>query len=74
MGGYRDRADLLHIQTIADVELFGINTGNYTNFVMDRAAYESRYGFRVGTLRIGPLASAASFAWTPTEQSTYAQL
>src|SRR5437763_1480460 len=31
---------LLHIQSIADVELFGINTANYGRVVMDRAPWQ----------------------------------
>ncbi len=65
---------LLHILSIADVELFGINERNYGNFVLDRAVWEQRYGFNVTTLRVGPLASAASFAWAPADQSSYSQL
>jgi hypothetical protein len=65
---------LLHIQSIADVELFGINEANYLKFVMDRPVWESVFGFRVSNLQIGPLASAASFAWSETDQRNYAQL
>jgi hypothetical protein len=65
---------LLHIQSIPDVELFGINTANYLNFVMDRTTWEQRYGFDVGLLQVGPLASAASYAWSSTDQAAYAQL
>ena len=32
---------LLHIQSIADVELFGINASNYGTFVLDQAAWET---------------------------------
>ncbi|MBM2810082.1 MAG: hypothetical protein HW416_841 [Chloroflexi bacterium] len=65
---------LLHIQSIADVELFGINTNNYGNFVLDRLAWEQRYAFRVGLLRVGPLASAGSFAWSETDRASYGRL
>jgi hypothetical protein len=65
---------LLHIQSIADVELFGINERNYGNFVLDRPMWESRYGFTVSSLQLGPLASAHSFAWSSTDQSSYLQL
>ena len=41
---------LLHIQTIADVELFGINDRNYGIFVLDKAAWEARYGVPIGLL------------------------
>ena len=49
---------LLHIQSIADVELFGIDATNYGQFVLDRAAWEQRFGFSAATLRRGTLASA----------------
>src|SRR5215216_3226345 len=70
-----DRAPrLLHILSIADVELFGINTANYGNFVLDRGPWEQRFGFNAATLRVGPLASAASFAWSEADRAAYAQL
>src|SRR3954449_2792246 len=65
---------LLHIQSIADVELFGINERNYGNFVLDRPVWEQRYGFRVGDLQVGPLASASSFAWPSQDQASYGRL
>ena len=65
---------LLHIQSIADVELFGINESNYGNFVLDRATWQQRYGFDVGTLELGPLASAASFAWPEADRAAYGGL
>ncbi|MBM2812719.1 MAG: hypothetical protein HW416_3478, partial [Chloroflexi bacterium] len=65
---------LLHIQSIADVELFGIHTANYGNFILERGPWEQRFGFRVATLRLGPLASAASFAWSEADQAAYGRL
>jgi hypothetical protein len=65
---------LLHIQSIDDVELFGIDESNYGTFIMDRAAWEQRFGLSVNTLQIGPLASAASFAWPAADQAAYSQL
>jgi hypothetical protein len=56
---------LLHIQSIQDVELFGINGNNYGNFVLDRPAWEQKYGFNVDTLQKGELAPAVPQA-TPT--------
>ena len=53
---------LLHIQSIADVELFGINGSNYGNFVIERSAWEARYGILVAGLQRGVLASAAPAA------------
>ena len=49
---------LQHIQSIADVELFGINGNNYGQFVIDQAPWERRYGFSVATLRKEALAAA----------------
>ena len=49
---------LLHIQSIKDVELFGINGSNYGNFVIDKAAWEQRYGIDAASLERQPLASA----------------
>jgi hypothetical protein len=65
---------LLHIQSISDVELFGINETNYGRFVLERADWEQRYGFSVGSLQLGPLASAASFAWPEADRTAYGQL
>ncbi|MDE2992810.1 MAG: hypothetical protein OXU67_02910 [Chloroflexota bacterium] len=48
---------LLHIQTIGDVELFGINGSNYGNFVMGAPAWEARYGISVAGLQRGTLAT-----------------
>jgi titin len=42
--------------------------------VLDQPAWEQRFGFQVGSLRVGPLASAASFAWSETDKASYAQL
>ncbi|HEU5318681.1 MAG TPA: hypothetical protein VFX49_21385 [Chloroflexota bacterium] len=49
---------LLHIQCIADVELFGIGESNYGLFVIDRADWEARFRIPVGTLQRAELASA----------------
>ena len=38
---------LFHIQSIRDVELFGIDTGNYGAFVLERPAWSARFGFSV---------------------------
>ena len=56
---------LLHIQSIKDVELFGIDGSNYGNFVIDRPAWEARYGIDAAGLQRGVLASAVP-ATTPT--------
>jgi fibronectin type 3 domain-containing protein len=65
---------LLHIQSIADVELFGINATNYGNFIIEGPVWSQRYGFQIGLLEMGPLASAESFAWAPPDRDAYAQL
>ena len=41
---------LLHIQSIADVELFVINASNYGNFVLDVATWEQHFGLSVASL------------------------
>ena len=47
---------LLHIQSIDDVELFGINGSNYGRFVLDRTAWEQRSGIASAGLQRGKLA------------------
>jgi len=49
---------LLHIQCIADVELFGIGESNYGLFVIDRTDWEARFRIPVSTLQRAELASA----------------
>lgn len=44
---------LHHIQSLADVELFGIDEGNYDRLVLDRADWEQRYGFALERLEDG---------------------
>ena len=51
---------LLHIQSISDVELFGINGSNWGRFVLDRATWEARYGLSVAGLPRGVLAPAVA--------------
>ncbi len=53
---------LLHIQSIADVELFGINETNYGNFVLDVAAWEARYGMSAAGLQRAELPAAVTSA------------
>jgi hypothetical protein len=65
---------LLRIRTIDDVELFGINEANYGLFVQGRSDWEPRYGFQVGHLQVGPLASADSYAWPAADQAAYSEL
>ena len=47
---------LFHIQSIADVELLGINGSNYGTFVLERPAWESQFGFSVVDLQLATLA------------------
>lgn len=54
------RPTLLHIQSIADVELFGINGSNYGRFVIDQGAWETQYRFSISTLTKGTLAAAGA--------------
>ena len=55
-----EQPQLLHIQSIKDVELFGINGSNYGNFVIDRPAWESRYGISAAGLQRGTLPAATT--------------
>ena len=61
-----EQPQLLHIQSIAEVELFGINGNNYGNFVLDKATWEQRFGMSAAGLQRGVLASAMPPAATPT--------
>jgi hypothetical protein len=56
---------LLHIRSIHDVELFGIDTHNYGRFVLDRHAWEQKFGFNTDALPKGELAPAAAPTATP---------
>jgi hypothetical protein len=49
---------LLHIQSIRDVQLFGINSTNYGAMVLDKAEWERRYPFKVDSLARAPLTPA----------------
>ncbi len=41
---------LLHIQSLNDVELFGIDSGNYGEFVLDPPTWEGTYGLSADSL------------------------
>src|SRR5437016_227566 len=56
---------LFHIQCIADVELFGIKTENYLNFVIDRPNWEARQWEGL-TLQAGSLQKLELAAADPT--------
>jgi hypothetical protein len=51
---------LLHVQSISDVELFGINASNYGQFVLDRNEWQQRYGFNTDILRRDELPAAVA--------------
>ena len=51
---------LFHIQSIADVELFGINGSNYGNFVLDLATWEQRFGISAAGLQRATLPAATA--------------
>ncbi len=62
---------LFHIQSIADVEIFGINETNYGNFVLDVATWEARYGMSVAGLQRAELPPAVpSAGMTPVTPPT----
>ena len=51
---------LFHIQSIADVELFGINGSNYGNFVLDLATWEQHFGISTASLQRSTLPAATA--------------
>ena len=55
-----ERPRLLHIQSIADVELFGIDGSNYGRFVLDKATWEARYGITAASLQRSRLPAAVT--------------
>lgn len=61
---------LLHIQLLSDVELFGINAGNYGALVLDQAAWDQRYGMASASLPRGVLQAASGPTPTPTAAGT----
>jgi len=70
----QERPTLLHVQSIQDVETFGINGSNYGSFVLDRGSWEARFGMNASGLVRGTLAAAvaqaAPAAATPTRTPT----
>ena len=58
-----ERPKLLHIPSIRDVEIFGINGSNYGRFVMGKASWEARYGFTVADLQHDHLQPATWGRW-----------
>lgn len=63
---------LYHIQSILDVEVFGINATNYGSFVMDKTTWEQRFGMNSDALRRADLAPAVAPAATATPTVTAA--
>jgi hypothetical protein len=61
---------LLQIQSIADVELFGIDGGNYGQFVLSRDAWEAQFKLSAAAQTRGVLASAATAATTASTSTT----
>ena len=57
-----ERPRLLHIQSIADVELFGIDGSNYGRFVLDKATWEAQYGMSAASLQRSVLPAAVPTA------------
>jgi hypothetical protein len=53
---------LLHIQSIGDVELFGIDATNYGTYVLEQANWEQRFSLPTGSLPRGLLAAATTGA------------
>ena len=53
-----EQPKLLHILSIKDVELFGINGKNYGNFVLEKTTCEQRFGILAATLEQAALAPA----------------
>ena len=49
---------LLHIQSLSDVELFGLDSGNYGDLVYDVPTWESEFGFPVADLERSELEAA----------------
>jgi hypothetical protein len=46
---------LLHVPSIQDLELFGVDAGNYSRYVLGQEAWEQQFGFGVDGLRRGVL-------------------
>lgn len=57
---------LQHIQSIADMELFGINGSNYGQYVLDQQAWEQRFGMNATLLKKDVLAGAVPGGTTTT--------
>ena len=59
---------LLHVQSLADLQVLGITGDIFSTMVLDKAAWERKYGLNTDTLRRGELPSAGTAApepWVP---------
>ena len=63
---------LLHIQSIQDVELFGITGSNYGRFVIDQPEWERRTGLRASVLTRATLERAVPVSTTVAPTPTVA--
>ena len=61
---------LLHILSIADVELFGISATNYGQLVLDRTTWEQRFNVPASSLQRGVLPSTTGPAGAAVSTST----
>ena len=62
---------LLHVQSIADVEIFGIGSNNYGRMVIEGADWERKTGFQLSSVLRGSLESAVPAATpSPTPVAT----
>lgn len=59
---------LLHIQSVDDLALLGVNAGNYGQLVLDRQTWEQRYGFNADTLQRGDFRTGATSVAGPAQQ------
>jgi hypothetical protein len=62
-----------HVQSLADVALFGINAGNYGRFVLEQAAWEQQFGVSAATIQRIPLEPAVKSAGAAPPATTGAQ-
>jgi len=64
--------ELLHIQNISDVELFGITSNNYGKMIFDQSTWESQTGVMLNNLTRSSLPSAVKPSVPPTAVPTAA--
>ena len=64
--------ELLHIQNISDVELFGITSNNYGKMIFDQRTWESQTGMMLNNLTRSSLPSAVKPSVPPTAVPTAA--